>query len=57
MSAFKEGTVIDVNEITNEVTIQLDKPVQTVFNQPSKFYAPIDDQAEAAEAEDLTTVN
>lgn len=55
MSAFKEGTVIDVNETTNEVTIQLDKPVQTVFNQPSKFYAPTDDQVE--EEEDITTVN
>jgi hypothetical protein len=53
MSAFKEGTVIDVNQTTNEVTIQLDKPLQTAFDQPSKFYAPLDDLSE----QDLITVN
>jgi hypothetical protein len=53
MSAFKEGTVIDVNQTTNEITIQLDKPLQTVFDQASKFYAPSDDLLE----QDLTTVN
>jgi len=53
MSAFKEGTVIDVNQTNNEMTIQLDKPLQTVFDQASKFYAPLDDLLE----EDLTTVN
>jgi len=53
MSEFKEGTVIDVNQTTNEITIQLDKPLQTVFNQPSKFCAPLDDLSE----EDSTTVN
>jgi hypothetical protein len=53
MSAFKEGTVIDMNQTTNELTIQLDKPLQTVFDQPSKFYAPSDDLPE----DNLTTVN
>jgi hypothetical protein len=53
MSAFKEGKIIDVNQTTNELTIQLDQPLPTVFNQPSKFYAPSDDLLE----EDLTTVN
>ena len=53
MSAFKEGTVIDVNESTNELTIQLDQPQATVFSQPSKFYAPIDDPPD----EQITTVD
>ncbi len=53
MSEFKEGTVIDVNQTTGELTIQLDKPILTVFHQPSKFYAPSDDPSE----QDLTTVN
>jgi hypothetical protein len=53
MSAFKEGTVIDVNEATKELTIQLDKPLETVFDQPSKFFAPTDNSTE----EDLTTVD
>jgi hypothetical protein len=53
MSAFKEGTIIDINQTTNELTIQLDQPYSTVFNQPSKFYAPSDDLIE----EDSTTVN
>jgi hypothetical protein len=53
MSEFKEGTVIDVNQTTDEITIQLDKPFQTVFNQPSKFCAPLDDLLE----EDSTRVN
>lgn len=52
MSAFKEGTVIDVNEINNELTIQLDQPQTTVFSQPSKFYAPDDDQSD----DQITTV-
>jgi len=52
MSEFKEGTVIDVNQTTNELTIQLDKPLQTAFNQPSKFYAPSDDVSE----ENITTM-
>ncbi|UJR25102.1 hypothetical protein I4U23_006462 [Adineta vaga] len=54
MSEYKEGTVTDVNETTGEITIQLDKPIQTVFDQPSKFYAPIDEQS--IENEELTTV-
>jgi hypothetical protein len=52
MSIFKEGTVIDINQTTGELTIELDKPFQTVFDQPSKFYAPTDDLME----EELTTV-
>jgi len=43
MSTFKEGTVVEVNLNTNELTIELDKPLQNVFHQPSKFYAPADD--------------
>lgn len=57
MSTFREGTVIDINESTNEVTIQLDQPLQTVFNQPSKFYAPSDEQTEEEGGGDLTTVS
>ena len=53
MSTFKEGTVIDVNQTSNELTIQLDESLQTVFDQPSKFYAPSEDVLQ----EDLTTVN
>ena len=52
MSAFKEGTVIDVNQTTNELTIELAQPLQTAFHQPSKFYAPEDDLTE----EDSNTV-
>ncbi|CAF5146218.1 unnamed protein product, partial [Rotaria magnacalcarata] len=44
MSTFKEGTVMNVNQTTGELTIQLDKPFQTVFDQPSKFYAPSEEQ-------------
>lgn len=44
MSGFKEGTVVNVNESTNELTIELDQAQTTVFNQPSKFYAPFDDE-------------
>lgn len=53
MSGFKEGTVINVNETTNELTIELDQAQTTVFNQPSKFYAPSDDQID----EQSTTVD
>jgi hypothetical protein len=56
MSAFKEGTVVDINQTTNELTIKLDQPHSTVFSQPSKFYAPPDDLIEEGE-EDTTTVN
>ncbi|CAF2724945.1 unnamed protein product [Rotaria sp. Silwood2] len=52
MSTFKEGLVVDVNQTTSELTIQVDKPFQTVFDQPSKFYAPLEEQSE----EVLTTV-
>ncbi|CAF4094082.1 unnamed protein product [Rotaria sordida] len=52
MSTFKEGLVVDVNQTTGELTIQLDNPFQTVFDQPSKFYAPTEEQSE----ESLTTV-
>ncbi|CAF1415212.1 unnamed protein product [Adineta steineri] len=55
MSEFKEGTVIDVNETTGELTIQLDKPLQSAFNQPSKFYAPSDELLEQQEEESTTT--
>ena len=55
MSAFKEGTVIDVDQTTSELTIKLDQPYSTAFSQPSKFYAPPDDLIE--EEEDSTTVN
>ena len=53
LSTFKEGTVVDVNQTTGELTIQLDQPLQTVFSQPSKFYAPLDKSAN----EDLTKVS
>ncbi|CAF5000644.1 unnamed protein product, partial [Rotaria magnacalcarata] len=35
------------------LTIQLDKPFQTVFDQPSKFYAPSEEQLST---EDLTNI-
>ena len=54
MSTFKEGTVMDINQTTGELTIQLDKPFQTVFDQPSKFYAPSEEQLPI---EDLTNVS
>ncbi|CAM4755562.1 unnamed protein product [Rotaria magnacalcarata] len=53
MSTFKEGTVMNVNQTTGELTIQLDKPFQTVFDQPSKFYAPSEEQLST---EDLTNI-
>ena len=53
LSAFKEGTVADVNQTTGELTIQLDEPLQTVFSQPSKFYAPLEESTN----EDLTKVS
>ncbi|CAF3340499.1 unnamed protein product [Rotaria sp. Silwood1] len=52
MSTFKEGLVVDVNQTTGELTIQFDKPFQTVFDQPSKFYSPSEEQSE----ENLTTI-
>ncbi|CAF3623468.1 unnamed protein product [Rotaria socialis] len=53
MSTFKEGTVMNVDQTTGELTIQLDKPFQTVFDQPSKFYAPSEEQLST---EDLTNI-
>lgn len=44
MSNFKEAKVIDANENTTELTLELDQPIETVFDQPSKFYAPEEDQ-------------
>ncbi|CAF1523804.1 unnamed protein product, partial [Adineta steineri] len=44
-----------VNETTGELTIQLDKPLQSAFNQPSKFYAPSDELLEQQEEESTTT--
>ncbi|CAF1413679.1 unnamed protein product [Adineta ricciae] len=55
MSQYKEGTVTNMNETTGEVTIQLDKPLQSVFDQPSKFYAPTDEMP-VVEEENSTTV-
>lgn len=52
LSEFKEGTVIDVNSSTGELTLQLDQPLSTVFDQPSKFFAPDEDQT----IEESTTV-
>ena len=55
MSQYKEGTVTNINETTGEVTIQLDKPLQSVFDQPSKFYAPTDEMP-VVEEENSTIV-
>ena len=46
LSEFREATVTEVDQATGEVTLQLDKPLQTVFHQPSKFYAPDEDEQE-----------
>lgn len=56
MSSFKEGTVIEVDANTNELTIELDKPIQNVFQQPSKFYAPTDNDDENAIEETSKTM-
>jgi hypothetical protein len=53
LSEFREGTVIQHDQATGEVTLQLEKPLQTVFHQPSKFYAPSEDEQE----DYLTTVD
>lgn len=47
VSEFKEGVVIDVNQSTGEITIQLDQPIQTIFDKPSKFYAPLESEEPA----------
>ncbi|CAF1622689.1 unnamed protein product [Adineta ricciae] len=54
MSQYKEGTVTNMNETTGEVTIQLDKPLQSVFDQPSKFYAPTDEMPVVEEGNSTT---
>lgn len=56
MSSYNEGTVLDVDQTSSKLTIKLDKPYQTVFDQPSKFYAPSEEEEEEKEKEDLTTV-
>lgn len=53
LSEFREATVTEVDQATGEVTLQLEKPLQTVFHQPSKFYAPSEDEQE----DHLTTVD
>ena len=52
MSEFKEGTVMAIDPSTGELSIQLDRPLETVFDQPSKFFAPSEDQLERAEEGD-----
>lgn len=53
MSDYKEGTILSVNESNNELTIELDQPLETVFDQPSKFFIPAEEQSK----EDATTVS
>lgn len=52
MSEFKEGTVMAIDPSTGELTIQLDRPLETVFDQPSKFFAPPEDLLERAEQDE-----
>ena len=52
MSEFKEGTVTAIDSSTGELAIQLDRPLETVFDQPSKFFAPPEDQLEGGEGDE-----
>ncbi|CAF1005584.1 unnamed protein product [Didymodactylos carnosus] len=45
MTEFKEGTVVNYDENSCEVVLQLDEPLPSVFDQPSKFYTPDEDEA------------
>lgn len=53
LSDFKEGTVVDVNPATGELTLEMDQPLTTVFDEPSKFYAPDEEEPK----EESKTVN